>query len=91
MGKRRPSKHLRTPRPLSAGFAADLAAPAGWVVRRVSGAGATKEYRCPGCNRVISPGTAHLVAWRAERSLAGGGPEDRRHWHNSCWQRLGPR
>jgi hypothetical protein len=52
------------------------------VVRPVSGAGATKTYRCPGCDQEIRPGTPHLVTWPA----AGlGGPEDRRHWHGVCW------
>jgi hypothetical protein len=57
-----------------------------WVVRRVSGAVAGKAYRCPGCDQVISPGTPHVVAWPVEGStLAGGGMEERRHWHRGCW------
>lgn len=58
-----------------------------WVVQPVSAAAALKEYRCPGCAQPILPGTAHLVAWRAdgilgaERALA-----DRRHWHPHCWR-----
>ncbi|MGY4720415.1 hypothetical protein [Naumannella cuiyingiana] len=82
---RRPSKHLRPARPLSAGLAADASAPAGWVVRRVSGAGALKEYRCPGCQRPIAAGTPHLVAWRSADGAA-----ERRHWHHPCWLRFGP-
>ena len=54
-----------------------------WVVRRVPGAATAKAYRCPGCDQEIAPGTAHLVAWPAHTS----GPQDRRHWHNPCWQR----
>ncbi|MCO6006234.1 ATP/GTP-binding protein [Actinoallomurus purpureus] len=50
-----------------------------WVVRPV--AGASKAYRCPGCDQEIMPGVGHLVAWPAE----GGGPDDRRHWHRPCW------
>jgi len=54
-----------------------------WVVRRVPGAAATKLYRCPGCNQELRPGTAHVVVWSADANSA----EDRRHWHNACWQR----
>src|ERR1700761_5395564 len=36
-----------------------------WVVRQIPGAGATKAYRCPGCDQEITPGTAHVVAWPA--------------------------
>lgn len=55
-------------------------APEGWTVRAISPAGATKEYRCPGCRQEIRPGTAHVVAWRTES------PGDRRHWHRGCWE-----
>jgi len=55
-----------------------------WSVRHVAGASAAgKTYRCPGCDQEIPPGAAHLVAWPAHAS----GPQDRRHWHNPCWQR----
>jgi len=54
-----------------------------WVVRQVPGAAATKTYRCPGCDQEIRPGVAHVVVWPA----AAPGPDERRHWHNSCWQR----
>jgi hypothetical protein len=60
-----------------------------WIVRAVAGAGASKAYRCPGCDQEIPPGVGHLVAWRA-----GEGGDDRRHWHRPCWQartRRGPR
>ncbi|MGB7983243.1 MAG: hypothetical protein WCF36_20880 [Candidatus Nanopelagicales bacterium] len=53
-----------------------------WHVRRITGAAATKAYRCPGCQQEIPPGTAHLVAWRADRH---DGDEYRRHWHTPCW------
>jgi hypothetical protein len=52
-----------------------------YVVRTVAGAGATKAYRCPGCDQEIRPGLAHLVAWASHDTDAG----DRRHWHTSCW------
>jgi len=54
-----------------------------WVVRQVPGAAAAKTYRCPGCDQELLPGTAHLVVWPAYAP----GPEERRHWHNACWQR----
>jgi hypothetical protein len=54
-----------------------------WVVRQVPGAAAAKTYRCPGCDQEILPGAAHVVVWPAQVP----GPQERRHWHNSCWQR----
>jgi hypothetical protein len=54
-----------------------------WVVRQVPGIAATKMYRCPGCDQEIQPGVAHVVVWPEQAN----GTEDRRHWHNSCWQR----
>jgi hypothetical protein len=54
-----------------------------WIVRQVPGDAATKTYRCPGCDQEIMPGVAHVVAWPAQTP----GPAERRHWHNSCWQR----
>jgi len=58
-----------------------------WSVQPMSSAGAVKDYVCPGCSRTIEPGTAHLVAWRADSIL---GDEDavaqRRHWHRRCWE-----
>ncbi len=62
-----------------------------WVVRRITGAGATKTYRCPGCDQEIRPATPHVVAFPADDY---GNVEDRRHWHTPCWQargRRGPR
>jgi hypothetical protein len=59
-------------------------ADGGWHVRRISGAAALKSYLCPGCNQQIPVGTAHVVAWSAERML---GAEFRRHWHTPCWER----
>ena len=59
-----------------------------WVVRRISGASATKTYRCPGCDQEIRPGTPHVVAWPADRSA---GEDDRRHWHTPCWSARGRR
>ncbi len=53
-----------------------------WVVQQVRGG--EREYRCPGCDQLIPPGTAHLVAWRDD-DLLGVGVEGRRHWHSSCF------
>lgn len=58
-----------------------------WNVQPVSAVQAQKTYVCPGCGRDIVPGTAHVVAWRADGVL--GDTADlaaRRHWHESCWR-----
>ena len=53
---------------------------------------ATKDYRCPGCDQPIPPATPHVVAWPVEGStIAGGGLDERRHWHRSCWDARGRR
>ena len=59
-----------------------------FVVRRVTGAAATKGYVCPGCLQTIPPATPHVVAWPE------GLVDDRRHWHTACWRarlRRGPK
>jgi hypothetical protein len=53
-----------------------------WLVRPITGAAATKTYRCPGCDQEIRPGMAHLVVWPEGTS----GEEFRRHWHTPCWR-----
>ncbi|QNE47360.1 hypothetical protein F1C58_10930 [Glaciihabitans sp. INWT7] len=58
-----------------------------WNVQSISAASASKTYTCPGCGLDIAPGTAHLVAWRADGLM--GEAEDlaaRRHWHLHCWK-----
>ncbi len=50
-----------------------------WIVRAVTGAAATRDYRCPGCDQIVVAGTPHVVAWPA------GSVDDRRHWHTPCW------
>lgn len=50
-------------------------------VRAVQPYQATKSYTCPGCHSSIAQGTGHLVV------VPIAGPEDRRHWHRSCWSR----
>jgi hypothetical protein len=57
-----------------------------WNVQPVAAASAAKHYTCPGCGLDVVPGTAHIVAWRADGLM---GAEDdlagRRHWHSHCW------
>lgn len=86
---KRPSKHLRPVRPLSAGHASGAAKRDGaWIVRSVTGAAILKTYTCPGCLRPINPGTPHVVAWPSEPEWASqSAVAERRHWHSSCWQR----
>jgi hypothetical protein len=48
-------------------------------VRRIQPYQATKTYLCPGCQQTIPARTGHLVV------VPIGAPEDRRHWHRSCW------
>jgi len=55
-----------------------------WVVQKITGASATKTYRCPGCDHEIRPATPHVVAWQAGLSV-NDGLDDRRHWHTPCW------
>lgn len=73
-------------RPLSTGgfgSRVDLGDDA-FQVRTVTGTGAAKDYRCPGCDHLIPAGTAHMVVWPSAES---GGVADRRHWHSGCWRR----
>ncbi|MEO5534906.1 MAG: hypothetical protein ABIR17_07210 [Pseudolysinimonas sp.] len=58
-----------------------------WNVQPQSAVSAVKSYLCPGCGLDIEPGTAHLVAWRADGLM--GEADDlaaRRHWHLHCWK-----
>jgi hypothetical protein len=67
---------------------ADLKADGRWLVQTMPGAKALKEYRCPGCDFPIKPGTAHVVVWPDTPSLGTDkAVDDRRHWHTACWQR----
>ncbi len=86
---RRPSKHLRQARPLGGGHAsATVKSDGRWIVRSIPGAAAVKTYRCPGCQQVVAPATPHVVVWPAEPGWqASTGLDERRHWHNACWQR----
>ncbi len=50
-----------------------------YTVRNLTGSGATKPYRCPGCDHMIPLATPHIVAWLEDDE------EGRRHWHSTCW------
>lgn len=53
----------------------------------IAGAQAVKDYICPGCGGTIVPGTAHLVAWRADGVMGEAADlAARRHWHTHCWR-----
>ncbi|GAA3879640.1 hypothetical protein GCM10022243_50380 [Saccharothrix violaceirubra] len=82
--RNRPKRPDDEPRPPAGhGWArAEQAADGEWLVRNVSGAGTTKNYRCPGCDHEIRPGTPHVVAWPSGEH---GSVADRRHWHPYCW------
>ncbi|GGM81117.1 hypothetical protein GCM10011609_16390 [Lentzea pudingi] len=88
---RRNSPKPEDPRPLGGGvgWARTESGPDGdWLVRAISGAQAQKTYRCPGCDHEIRPGVAHVVAWPAQET---GSVEERRHWHQACWDSRGRR
>lgn len=87
---KRPSKHLRAPRPLSSGAFArlDRKADGDWMVQTMPADAAAKRYTCPGCAQQVAAGAAHLVAWPREASIGSASAvEERRHWHTACWQR----
>lgn len=89
---KRPSKHLRAPRPLSTGHFAQVVTKADgeWMVHRLSAGASTKTYTCPGCNQSVTPGAAHVVAWPREPVIGSSSAvSDRRHWHTPCWERRG--
>jgi hypothetical protein len=91
--RRKPAKQTAQHRPLLGGHQVrEEKVDGDWIVRRVSGSGSTKDYRCPGCEQLIPVGTPHVVAWPENPSLLGviGGSQaldERRHWHTACWQR----
>ena len=61
-----------------------------WVVQTITGANATKVYRCPGCDMEIPIGTPHLVTWPDYLSGGDSAIDERRHWHTACWKRRRP-
>ena len=56
-----------------------------YIVRRLTGSGSTKPYRCPGCDQLIPLATPHVVAWLEYDE------EGRRHWHTACWAKKNKR
>jgi hypothetical protein len=61
-----------------------------YAVRSITGSGATKTYRCPGCDHEILRGTPHVVAWPVDGPVfrSADARDDaplRRHWHTPCW------
>ena len=86
---KRPSKHLRPVRPLSPSLAGRATRHDGdWVVQPLGAGRSTKPYLCPGCNRAVAVGSAHVVTWPAVPPLGSSSSvEHRRHWHSSCWAR----
>jgi hypothetical protein len=89
MPSRRSNKWQQPARPLGSGSSERAEQWQGrpFRVRSVSGANSTGSYRCPGCDQLLAPGIAHIVAWPAEDLTA----EDRRHWHTGCWSGRGQR
>ena len=58
------------------------------MTQSMSAQAAVKEYRCPGCERVIPLGTPHVVVLPLVPSLGyARAVDERRHWHTSCWSR----
>lgn len=86
---RRPSKHLRPPRPLPASFGqAQSKADGAWIVQSLSAGRTEKTYLCPGCHQSIPVGAAQVVAWPRTPPIGSSSPvEHRRHWHSACWNR----
>jgi hypothetical protein len=83
MGRKNRRRDASVPlRPLGSVTAVRSLPDGDWYVRTIPGPAAAKAYRCPGCQQEIPPGTAHVVAWRADRH---DGEENRRHWHTPCW------
>ena len=85
---KRPSKHLREPRPLLAGGSQRRVSRGGtdYIVRDVPAGRAEKEYRCPGCAKRVAMGAAHVVVWPSTPPVGNdSGLEVRRHWHTHCW------
>ena len=53
-----------------------------WTVQPVPATNAVKVYRCPGCEREVAVGVAHVVVWRADGVLGDAADlAARRHWH----------
>lgn len=58
-----------------------------WFVQHIPSVNAIKTYKCPECERSITPGTAHLVVWQQDHMFGKQRAiEERRHWHKHCWE-----
>lgn len=57
-----------------------------WTVQPVRGNDSGRSFTCPGCQQQLSAGIGHIVAWPTHSIGGLGGVEDRRHWHEPCWQ-----
>ena len=90
MGRKRPSKHLRAPRPLLIGqnVRRHLVDGVSFLSRTIRAGQSVKDYRCPGCNQLIRAGVGHVVVWPETPPLGvASGVDVRRHWHTTCWER----
>lgn len=78
-----PRRHRRLPEERSAAPRVPRSEAPLWAlvpgveVRRVS---SDRPYRCPGCDLEIRRGVWHLVV------VPQDAPDERRHWHEHCWQ-----
>ncbi len=91
MAGNRRSKWQRPARPVVAGAGERVELWRGqqYRVRALVGSATGRRYRCPGCDQLLEPVVAHVVAWPADDPDA----IDRRHWHTACWaarERRGP-
>ncbi|GGH59121.1 ATP/GTP-binding protein [Rothia aerolata] len=88
-----PSKWQKTPgggrdisRILDPAPKVEHAADGDWFVQYMPAVNAVKTYKCPECSRNIPPGVAHLVVWQEDHLFGRErAVEERRHWHQHCW------
>lgn len=65
----------------------EQAADGDWFVQYIPAINAIKSYKCPECERQISPGTPHLVVWQQDHMFGKARAiQERRHWHKHCWE-----
>lgn len=85
--RREEQAELDLERALAGRLRSEVKRDGAWNVQPQSASAAVKSYSCPGCGLEIEPGTAHVVAWRADGIM--GESDDlaaRRHWHAHCWK-----
>jgi hypothetical protein len=80
MPRRKPRPTGPPPRPVRESQSYEAGPDGDWNVRRLSGSGSGRTYRCPGCEQELPATVPHVVAWRVDGDAA-----DRRHWHTACW------